>query len=215
MSTLKHVSTAIHHGEVLVGEAEDLREFNTAALLAEGVSRLTRALNKAFNAAEEISDAKQTKRMARRSLKGLYDCATSELEGLLPNDVLYRVTPASHLDVAERTRYRLRRLARIESSAVAMIRVRLQSALSAYDIAIDCYLTVCTQARSEKERAIIMSQRFRLDLERAKTFLLTVAEQDSDAFARIKSRVVRTKKARWLSPVDKLSDDFTFEEVTN
>jgi hypothetical protein len=200
MSHLKHVATAIHHGECLAGEAEDLGENEWADRLERGARDLAFILEDALDTMDQVPEAKECRKLAQDSLSAVFRDVTCELELVLDPVAVARVTPSSHLDVGERTRYRLRRLEAIDEPKAEAITDRMRGALSAYEMAIDVYLMTVTEAQAKKERAVQRSQLFRLDLERAKARLMTVATTGSEEWKRIKRRTVRTKRARWLAP---------------
>ena len=85
-----------------------------------------------------------------------------------------------------------------QSEAERDVQGRLTRGLDAYNKCVDDYLLASARARERADEAVASAQLLRIDLERAKRRLLTLAPVGSDAWRRIKRRAVRTKKPRWL-----------------
>lgn len=197
LHSLKHVSSAIEHAERLADEAEDLGLKDLADALSDRSRLLARRLDDALLAHERVPPAREGRLKAHLSLSDRYAELSFELARALSPEEASRLTPGSHLDVAERARYRLRNLVATHAGLTPMA-AGLQASLTAYDRAVDHYLRASAEAAFTKERALQGSQEFRLALERAKLTLLTEAETGSDAWRRIKRRTVRTRPARAL-----------------
>lgn len=197
LHSLKHVSSAIEHAERLADEAEELGLSSLANALSDRSRALARKLDDALLAHERVPPAREARIKSHLALSDRYAELSYELGRALPPEEASRLTPGSHLDVAERARYRLRHLVAAHSD-LSPLAARLQASLCAYDRAVDAYLHASADAAFTKERALGDSQEFRLGLERAKLTLLNAAETGSDAWRRIKRRAVRTRPARAL-----------------
>lgn len=197
MQALRHVSSAIDHADRLADEADELGAPSLADELRDRGRHLAGLLEDALAALDRVGPAKELRQRAHAALGGVYAEITLDLARVLPPEEAGRLSPGGHLDVAERARFRLRRLL-AKDLALAPLAARLQAALGSYDKAVDAYLLASAEAASAQEAAVCESQRFRLDLERAKLQLLSRAEVGSEVYQRIKRRAVRTKRARWL-----------------
>lgn len=206
MHALKHVSSAVDHAERLAEEAEELSAVELAGGLRTEALALSRLLDRALQALDRVSPAREARQRAHQALSDKYAELTFELSARLPAEEASRLSPGSHLDVAERARFRLRRLMARDPS-LADLCAELSGALLTYERAVDAFLLAAADAAATRERAVLESQRFRLTLERAKLSLLGRAEVGSEAWRRIKRRAVRTRPAAWLkgAPLRKLA----------
>ena len=195
--SLKHVSTAIEHAERFAEEAEELGQLELAKGLLYRARILSHRLDKALLANEKIGPAREARQRAHLALSNQYAEMTLEIETQLPANLAARLNPGSHLDVAERARFRLRHLMEMDKT-FAPLSAKLQAALCLYEKAVDAYLIAAGESAFAKEEALTDSQTFRLALERTKLQLLNQAEVGSSAWKRIKRRTVRTKRARFL-----------------
>lgn len=194
---LKHVSSAIEHAERFADEAEELGQLELAKGLLYRARILSQRLDEALLAHEKIGPAREARQRAHLALSNQYAEMTLEIESQLPAVLAARLIPGSHLDVAERARFRLRHMMEMDKQ-LAPLSAKLQAALCLYERAVDAYLIAAGESAHAKERALTDSQTFRLALERTKWKLLNQAEVGSEAWKRIKRRTVRTKRARWL-----------------
>ena len=198
LHALRHVSSAIHHAEGLADEADDLGVAELATRLRAHGRVVLDDLEQACRAIDDVEPARLGRERSHEVLTAVYNDVTLQIERLLSPEQSSRLSPGGHLDVVERARYRLRRMPERGDSAYLDVRALLERAVFHYDTAVDGYLSGCADAQTKKDRALVMSQALRLELERAKHTLLVRAEPQSDAWRRIKRRTVRTKRARWL-----------------
>lgn len=202
LHALRHVSSAVHHAEVLADEAEDLGVTVLAGRLRARAVSVTADLDAAVEAIDAVAPLRDARARAHVYLQSVYGDVTLRLEQIFPPEVSSRLSPGGHLDVVERARFRLRHMPSTATPAterlLAETRALLEEGLKLYDEAVDRYLAACADAQARKDRAIVKSQALRIELERAKQGLLVQAPADSDIFRRIRRRTVRTKRARWL-----------------
>ena len=210
--SLKHVSTAIEHAERFAEEAEELGQMEMAKGLLYRARILSQRLNEALMAHEKIGPAREARQRAHLALSNQYAEMTLEIETQLPVALAARLNPGSHLDVAERARFRLRHLMGMDKS-FAHLSAKLQAALCLYEKAVDAYLIAAGESAHAKEAALTDSQTFRVALERTKLQLLNRAEVGSAAWKRIKRRTVRTKRARFLN--SELQADPSFARLSD
>jgi hypothetical protein len=198
MEALGHAAAAVRHAEALADEAADLGVDDLATTLRTRATELLEQVETALAAAERVPHARADRQLAHAALQSLFDDVTSVIERELPADSAWRLLPQPLLDVAERVRFRLRRLSPTQSDAEQAVVDTLERALDAYNSCIDGYLLASAQTRHVTDVAVANGQWLRVDLERAKRRLLTLAPVGSEAWRRIKRRAVRTKKPRWL-----------------
>jgi hypothetical protein len=198
-SSLRHVDTAIHHAEVLAEEAESLGAHDVARKLAALAQELALDLAEASELLDRVEPAREARSLAHRSLQSVYDDVTSQIEDKGCPETLARLTPAGYLDVVERSRYRVRRLAEADEPELLRIRDHTERALLAYETCVDAYLLTASEAQVKRDAVVAKSQLLRLTLERTKRHLLTLAPVGSPQWSRIKRRAVRTKRPRWLT----------------
>ena len=206
LHSLRHVSSAVRHAEALADEAEDISAASLAARLRDRASEVAGDLEAAVSAIADVVPARHARIRCHVMLNAVHSEVTLRLEQLFDPEDASKLSPGGHLDVAERVRFRLRRLPPASAAAdqsdpsdpLLKVRVDLERALFLYDTTVDTYLLACALAQSKKDRAIIKSQALRLELERAKHALLVQTPVESDNHKRIKRRTVRTKRARWL-----------------
>ena len=205
MHALHTVTKAIHHAERLADEAEDLGMLELTRRLRHRADALTLELDITVGLHGEIAVTRADRALAHEALAGAYGAGTLRLEELLHREEASRLSPGSHLDVAERARFRLRRLAARDPRSdtavdenLELVQTDLERALFAYETAVDAYLLTAADAASRKERTLAASQALRVELERAKLELLARARPGSSAYARIKRQPVRTRRARWI-----------------
>ncbi|MCC7071209.1 MAG: hypothetical protein IT383_07800 [Deltaproteobacteria bacterium] len=198
LQSLRHVSSAVRHAEVMADEAEDLNDAPLAERLRARARALAVELERAVEVLDDVEPARTARAQAHDELGALYGALTMQLEAHLPSEEAARLSPGGHLDVVERARFRFRHLARATDEGLVAVREELGAALGRYDAAVDAYLVVCAEAQSRKDEAVVRSQALRVELERVKQRLLVAAPTGGDAWRRIKRRAVRTKRARWL-----------------
>jgi hypothetical protein len=198
MEALRHASSAVRHAEALADEATDLGLAELAGTLRERAADIAARVERALEALDRVPDARADRQLAHGALQSLYDDVTSTIEGGLPRSQAARLLPAPHLDVAERARFRLRRLQAPRGDLESGVLHQLERGVAAYETVIDGYLLASARSRELSDDAVAGAQLLRIDLERAKRRLLTLAPVGSDAWRRIKRRAVRTKKPRWL-----------------
>lgn len=197
--SLRHVETAIRHAESLADEAESLGANALAQRLAAGAADLATALEEAVTALDLVEPSREARGLAHRSLQSLYNDITCQIEERGCPKTLARLTPGGHLDVVERSRYRVRRLSADYEGELLRMRDQIERGLLAYETCVDAYLLAAGDAQVKKDGAIAKSQLLRVALERAKCHLLTLAPAGSSQWQRIKRRAVRTKRPRWLT----------------
>jgi len=198
MDSLRHVSTAISHAEAFADEAEELGKEELAHKLRTRRKVLALLLEAALTAAEHAPGMREARVIGHHELTHLYDDVTSVIDDALPVEDAARLSPGGYLDVSERVRFRIRRLAAPKSGVEERVVAELLRGLGAYELCVDAYLLAVADARGLAERAIHESQLLRVELERVKRHLLTLTPVGSCAWQRIKRRAVRTKKPRWL-----------------
>lgn len=198
MDSLRHVSTALSHADAFADEAEELGKDELSRKLRTRRKVLSLLLDAALAAAERAPGLREARVIGHHELTHLYDDVTSVIDDALPADSAARLSPGGYLDVAERVRYRIRRLLVPQDAVEERVANELARGLAAYELCVDAYLLAIADARGLAERAIHESQRLRVELERTKRHLLTLAPVGGDAWRRIKRRAVRTKKPRWL-----------------
>lgn len=198
MNSLRHVSTAVGHAEALADEAEELERSDLAARLRVRARALSHLLDAALTAQERVLPTREARVLGHHELTHLYDDVTGVIDDALRPEDAARLSPGGYLDVAERTRFRLRRLQDPRSPVEERVAHELHRGLCAYETCVDAYLLATADARGLSERAVAESQLLRTELERAKRHLLTLAPVGGEAWRRIKRRAVRTKKPRWL-----------------
>ncbi len=196
---LKHVAAAVAHAEVLADEAGDLGDTAVSNHLRLRARQLGDEVENAVAAFELIEPMKLARLRAHATLDAVHSEITVRLAALLAPEDLSRLTPGAYLDIAERARFRLRRISDMPDPALQHVKVDLRCAVLAYEDAVDHYLVSCADAQGRKDAAVIKSQALRVELEGAKARLLVKVPVDSDAWRRIKRRAVRTKRARWLN----------------
>lgn len=202
MTALNHVASAIHAAEVFADEAEDLGLQPLAEELRKGALTLTRQLDRALEFKEEVPKARDARRLARESLQNLYMDVTARLAFHLPPDEVARIAPGSMVDVSERVRFTIRKLITpvVEYAELCeRLLDELKDGLSDYELCVDRLLTTMGQATYSKDLVVGESQHFRLELQRAKYRLLNNLDPKTAAFKRIRARVVRTRKPKWVS----------------
>lgn len=199
---LRHVETAIRHAESLAEEAESLDADQLAARLSDAARRLAEELAEASSMLDLVEPARASRALAHRSLQSLYNDITCQIEERGCPKTLARLTPGGHLDVVERTRYRVRRLCEADDPALLRMRDQIERGLLAYETCVDAYLLTSGEAQLKRDGVIAKSQLLRVTLERAKCHLLTLAPAGTAQWQRIKRRAVRTKRPRWLSRDD-------------
>lgn len=199
MRPLHAVSNAIHLAELLADEAEELGSNRLSRRLRRRSQRLTAALDQALGSREAVEPARRRRQKAHAALATIFADTTLKLQERGPGIDVALVSNGPHLDVAERVRFRLRRL-RDEPPNRSLDDVArvLADGLCEYEGSVDAYLVAAAEAAAAEEAAVLQSQAVRQYLERAKAHLLTRAEPGSDAFTRIRRRPVRTKRPLWL-----------------
>lgn len=205
MQGLQHAANAIRHAEELADEAEDAGELRLAARLRSLAAKVTESLDAALLAHEQVGPLKSLRSRVHAELGAAYQDATFRLQSALPPAEAAALSPGTALDVAERTRYRLRRLTEPQEDPdgrLAQLAQRLRQLLARYDDALDRYFAAAALAAAHRDLAVQRSQALRLHLERAKAHLLTCLPPDSDAHARVRRRAVRTNRARWLDATE-------------
>jgi hypothetical protein len=200
MQALHHVESAIHHAICLADEAEDLLMMELAKSLRHLASLVSEQLEAALRGLDRVEEVKKGRALAHDLLSAAYGALTCQMGEVLDSQSLRKLTPGGHLDVVERTRYRLRRLSAMKSTdAVADLRLEHERALADYERAVDRYLEICTATNHDRQMAVAKSQMLRMELETAKKRLLAKAKVGGDAHRRIKRRTVRTKRPAWLN----------------
>jgi hypothetical protein len=198
MDSLRHVQTAVGHADALADEAEGLLRPELAQKLRARARALAALLDAALAANERVPESREGRVLGHHELTSLYDDVTSVIDDALRPEAAARLSPGAYLDVAERARFRVRRLSAPTCDVEARVARELQRGVEAYETCVDAYLLATADARGLGERAVAESQLLRVELERAKRHLLTVAPVGSESWRRIKRRAVRTKKPRWL-----------------
>ena len=195
---LRFVSAAIRHAECLADEALDLKQDPLAERLAAKARALAEELEETVATGEALSGRRDERQEAWRALADAYAKNSLDLEARLPRDLVASASPGGVLDVVDRARFRLQRLARSERADVEPFTLDLARALRRHDDAVEVYLECSAIARERRDRVVVKSQALRLELEHAKQALLARAPVGSEAEARIRRRAVRTKRARWI-----------------
>jgi hypothetical protein len=214
MQALHHVENAIHHAQCLADEAEDLELRALSATLRKMSEVVSSQLELALRGMDEVIEVKKSRNLAQDLLSAAYGALSCRITETLPEGEAHALVPTGHLNVAERTRFRLRRLFALENSdAVQDLIVEHQRALADYERAVDCYLETCTRANRNRQMAVAKSQLLRMELENAKKRLLAKARLGGDAYLRIKRRTVRTKKPNWLDHEVQKAWQLQIEEV--
>ena len=106
-----------------------------------------------------------------------------------------------HLSVSNRLRYLYRQLQKLSENDPKLVNLCAShgSILGQYDSQIDHFLESAALLSYFQQEALSLSQHLRPFLWQSKKRLLEACELDSPRYKRIKKRVVRTKKALWLS----------------
>lgn len=198
MRTMHAVSNAIHLAEVLADEADDIGLDRLSRRLRRRAHRLSLALEAALSSNEEITRARGARQTAYAQLSSLHASSTHDLRGLLPASEPALCSQGPHLDVAERVRFRIRRLQTLQAPLTIDVLSELTAAIASYEQTVDTYLEVSARAQTCADEAIQLSQVVRRYLERAKAHLLARSHPESAIHDRIRRRRVRTKKATWL-----------------
>jgi hypothetical protein len=197
LHALRYVASAVRHAETLADEAEDLGVLDLAHRLRRQATELTADLDGALHGLEDIDSLRATRERAYETLVATYLEGTLDLERLCDAGEASLWSPGGHVDVAERARYRMRRLPS-DRPELNDVRALLERSLFAYESAVDAFLASWATTQSRRDRAVARSQVLRVELERAKHALLRKAEPGTEAWRRIRRRIVRTKRARWL-----------------
>jgi hypothetical protein len=199
MQALHHVENAIHHAQCLADEAEDLNLVTMAKTLRHMAKVVSEQLELALVGMDQVVEIKKARNLAQDLLGAAYGALSCRVAESLPEQDAQCLVPTGHLNVAERTRFRLRRLGAMnKTDAVQDLIVEHERALKDYERAVDRYLITCTEANRNRQMAVAKSQLLRMELETAKKRLLAQAKLGGDAYQRIKRRAVRTKKPNWL-----------------
>ncbi len=131
-------------------------------------------------------------------LQGAYDDATRRLRSALGAKKTMKLCPGGLLDVAERTRFRIRALDATANDSAIRIREALACALERYETTVDAYFSAYCDSLAFRHEAVHVGQVSRKKLEQAKCHLLTKATPGSEAYQRIKRRAVRTRPPTWF-----------------
>ena len=208
MKALHHAANAIRHAEALADEAEDAGLLRAGERLRDLAFEVAGHVEGALTAEEEVLPAREVRLREHSSLGAAFRESSLRLEAALGCELAVRFMPGSVLDVAERVRFVLRRLQNLVDEEGAGsddvtarargVAARLERRLFAYDEAVDRYLLVSGQFTAAKDRALRESHLLRRRLEEAKAQLLARLEPGTDAYQRVRSRAVRTKRARWI-----------------
>ena len=201
MSALHHVAAAIHTAEILADEAEDVGLDDLSKELRAGALNLAADLDCAVAANDNVPQLREARRLARESLQHSYLDFTARLATHLPPEELNRVAPGAMIDIAERVRFTIRRLQNPMDAYRELcqkVRDELAQNLEAYEICIDALLAASGQALFQKDQVIRESQHFRLLVQRGKYRLLNHMDPKSAGFKRVRARVVRTRKPKWV-----------------
>jgi hypothetical protein len=179
-ASLHYVAQAIGHAEGLADEAEYLKDVTTADRLRGEAKAVRDDLEGVERALREVDGLRLARAQAHRQLDAAYHRASAG------DDV---ITPPAIVDVAERTRSRLRRAPPDAMHA-------LREALAHFDASVDAFLDMSARSSSGKQRVIYDGQMLRLRLEEEKRNLLAQATEPTQ-LSRIRARAVRTKMPRW------------------
>jgi hypothetical protein len=204
MEALSHAANAVRHAEALADEAEEAGLDRAAARLRQLGLRTAELLDNVLSLEDQLRPAREARLTTRTYLTSAYKEASLRLDHALGADDAAAFAPGAVLDVAERSRFRVRRLrAHLEAHPEDTERLdgtlaRLEHRLLTYERAVDRYLEVSGQLTFLKDKTLRESHLLRCRLEEAKTQLLARLPPDCAAYKRVRGRAVRTRRARWI-----------------
>lgn len=204
MEALSHAANAVRHAEALADEAEEAGLDRAAVRLRQlGLDTAT-LLDAVLALEEQLRPAREARLTSRTYLTSAYKESSLRLDNALGADEAAAFTPGAVLDIAERARFRVRRLRAhmaehpADTQRLDGTLARLEHRLRTYERAVDRYLEVSGQLTFMKDKALRESHLLRRRLEEAKTQLLARLPPDSAAYRRVRKRAVRTRRARWI-----------------
>jgi len=174
---LRYVISAADHAILLAAEA-DAVDAEAAKTLRSRAGDIIAHHEAALGALDAVEPLALVREAARASITPMLTLASAP--------------GAQSASVVERARHFLR-----SRAGTLEMRGMMDAAIIRYEAALDAFIAAETTAEQLGSRAVRESQKLRTELERHKAAIAMKLTPGSEAFKRVRSMVVRTKRAAW------------------
>jgi hypothetical protein len=191
---LERVAVVVQHAEIFADEANDARLFDVADRLRLSAARLAIELEEAEGRIDAVARARAHRRDALARLRRACGRLDAEIEAKLPTEAAATLIAWARVSAESTMRFRLKRLGADERAVLGAVVDDCETALRAAEAAEDAALDATASSFVARVRAMGHAHALRRELERDKALLLTVLSPTSPAAARVRRRVVRTRR---------------------
>ncbi len=198
MKQLKHAKRAVKNAAILIEQARAADLATVVLEIEPRRERVERLIAEAERCADRCQQARDIRNAQHQVLADAYAESSAALDKAVKASEAAPYLPAAHVDVAERMRFRVARLAQSTDERLRQVAAVCQRAWAAYDTALFEYLRASAKARWLRDRALAESQLLRRRCERHKFAVLRALPAGSAAYRALKRIPMRTRPVQWL-----------------
>jgi hypothetical protein len=193
-SRLERVAVVVQHAEAFADEANDAELFEVSDRLRLEAARLAIELEEAEGSVDAVEHARAARRVALMVLRDACALLDAEIEARLPMGQAATLVAWARVSAESTTRFRLKRLDPAQRAQLGRVVDSCEAALARAEAAEEAVLDATAAAFVARVRAVGHAHALRRMLERDKALLLSTLPSSSTAAARVRRRVVRTRR---------------------
>lgn len=191
---LERVAVVVQHAEAFADEANDAQLYEVSDRLRLEAARLAIELEEAEGSVDTVARARAARQRALVELRHACALLDAEIEARLPLEQAATLVAWARVSAESTTRFRLKRLEAAQRALLGPVVAVCDAALARAEAAEEAALDATAAAFVARVRAVGHAHALRRMLERDKARLLSVLPSGSSAAARVRRRVVRTRR---------------------